>query len=123
MTKATKEKLARAIIKWCKAHGVWEDNCIYFDGKAWATWDEWNGESGKEVLKSVFEYENKDPKRYMEYANPDTLTMSFEGGLYDILNAYVSGWAKLEESFLKVFETFECYYELGNAWNLSVCEN
>ena len=122
MTKETKKKLAKAIIAWCKEKEVWEDCCIYFDGKAWATWEDWNGTAGAEIAEGVFEYTDKNPKTYMEYTNPDTITMSFEGGLYDILNAYADGWVKLEAEFLAVFESFNCYYELGNAWNLSVWE-
>lgn len=122
MTSRTKQKLAKAIIAWCKEKDVWEDTCIYFDGKAWATWSDWNGIAGTEVIDGVYEYADKVPNVYMEYTNPKTITMSFEGGLYDILNAYAHGWVKLEEEFLKIFESFGCYYELGNAWNLSVFE-
>jgi hypothetical protein len=48
--------------------------------------------------------------------------MSFEGGLYSALNGYITGWSKLEEEFLKLFEKRGCYFELGNAWNLSAYE-
>ena len=116
------ESLARDIYKWCTKKNLWGDTCIYFDGKAWASWDEWHGVKGKPIAEALYEYDNKDPKRYFEYANPNTLSMSFEGGLYYVLNAYVSGWVKLEDSFRKLFEKYDCYYELGHAWNLSVYE-
>ena len=48
--------------------------------------------------------------------------MSFEGPLYDVLNAYVPGWVKKEDEFRKLFEKYGFYYELGNAWNLSAYE-
>ena len=28
------ESLAKDIYKWCKKKGLWDDNCIYFNGKA-----------------------------------------------------------------------------------------
>lgn len=113
------ELLAKDIYKWCIKKNLWGDNCLYFDGKAWASWDEWNGEKGKQIEDRLYEYENKNPKDYFEYANPETLSMSFEGPLYMVLNAYVSGWVKLESQFVKLFEKYDLYYEMGHAWNLA----
>lgn len=122
-----KESLARDIYNWCKKHHLWGDNIIYFNGKAWASFDNWhkaNGESefGKKIDEDLYEYESRNPKDYFEYANPETLSMSFEGPLYEVLNAYVRGWVKLEDEFVKLFEKYGYYYELGHAWNLSAYE-
>lgn len=112
--------LAKDIYDWCKKKDLWYDNTIYFDGKAWSNSSDWAGVKGKRIAKDLYEYEDKNPRTYFEYANPETLSMSFEGGLYSVLNGYVQGWSKLEEEFLKLFEKHGCYYELGNAWNLTV---
>ena len=114
--------LALDIYKWCKKNHLWGDNIIYFNGKAWASFDEWHGEQGKQIDEDLYEYKNRNPLDYFEYANPKTLSMSFEGPLYEVLNAYCYGWVKLEDEFLKLFEKYGYYYELGNAWNLSACE-
>ena len=114
------ELLAKDIYDWCKANNVWEDTIIYFDGKAWSTDDEWSGVNGKEIEDGLYEYCNKNPLNYFVYANPETLSMSFEGSLYEILNGYSSGWVRMESEFIKLFEKYGCYYELGHAWNLSV---
>lgn len=116
------ESLARDIYSWCKENNLWGDNCIYFDGKAWASWPDWHGEIGKRIDEDLYEYENKNPKRYFEYANPDTVSMSFEGPLYYVLNAYVSGWTKREHELTELFNKYEYFYELGHAWNLSAYE-
>lgn len=116
------EALARDIYKWCKAHGLWGDNIIYFNGKAWASFDAWDREFTKKIDEDLYEYENRNPLDYFEYANPKTLSMSFEGPLYEVLNAYRSGWVKLESEFLKLFEKHGFYYELGHAWNLAAYE-
>ena len=55
------ELLAKDIYKWCIKKNLWGDNCLYFDGKAWASWDEWNGEKGKQIGDRLYEYENKNP--------------------------------------------------------------
>ena len=120
--KSKNESLAKDIYKWCKKKRLWGDNCIYFDGKAWASWSEWHGENGKKINENLYEYENKNPKDYFEYANPDTVSMSFEGPLNHVLNGYVYGWVKLESEFSKLFEKYGYYYELGYAWSLSAYE-
>ena len=116
------ESLTTDIYKWCKKKGLWEDCCIYCCGKAYASWSEWHGEKGKKIGDRLYEYENKNPRDYFEYANPDTLSMSFEGNLFHVLNGYVSGWTKLEQQFAKLFEKHGFYYELGYAWSLSAYE-
>ena len=116
------EILAKEIYDWCIKRGLWGDNCIYFDGKAWASWSEWHGEIGKQIAKNLYEYENKNPKDYFEYANPDTLSMSFEGSLNHVLNGYISGWTKLEKEFSELFEKHDLYYEMGYSWSLSAYE-
>ena len=116
------EALAIDIYDWCKKHHLWGDNTIYFDGKAFSSSKEWHGELGKKIDEDLYEYDNRNPLNYFEYANPDTLSMSFEGPLYEVLNAYVRGWVKLEAEFLKLFEKHGYYYELGHAWNLSAYE-
>jgi hypothetical protein len=116
------ELLAKDIYKWCLKNGLWGDNIIYFDGKAWSSSSEWAGIHGKQIAENLYEYEGKNPKDYFEYANPETLSMSFEGPLYEVLNAYRSGWVRLEAQFAKLFEKYGLYYEMGYSWSLSAYE-
>lgn len=117
------EMLAKDIYKWCKKKGLWGDNIIYFDGKAWSSSATWGNEQGKKIDDDLYEYTERNPRDYFEFANPDTLSMSFEGGLNHVLNAYTPGWVKLEAAFSKIFDQHNCYYEMGHSWNLSVYEN
>lgn len=114
--------LAIDIYEFCKKHDLWEDNTIYFDGKAWSNSETWTGVKGKKITEDLYEYENKDPRDYWEYANPKTLSMSFEGNLSRVLNGHTRGWIKLEEQFGKLFKKYNLYYELGHHWNLSCYE-
>ena len=114
--------LAVDIYKWCKTNNLWGDNIIYFDGKAWSSSPEWGNDKGKYLDEDLYEYENKNPKDYFEYANPETLSMSFEGPLNHVLNGYVRGWVKLEHQFSRLFKKYDYYYELGYSWSLSAYE-
>lgn len=116
------KQLAIDIYKWCKKHDLWGDNIIYFDGVAWSNGETWSGEKGKKIDEDLYEYENRNPSDYFEYANPETLSMSFEGSLNYVLNGYTRGSGKLETEFMKLFEKYGLYYELGHAWNLSAYE-
>lgn len=116
------EALAKDIYKWCKTNDLWGDNIIYFDGKAWSNGDSWSGEKGKKIAEDLYEYKDRNPRDYFRYANPKTLSMSFEGPLNHVLNAYVPGWIKLEDKFSKLFKKYDLYYEMGDAWNLSAYE-
>ena len=115
------QALAKEIYDWCVERHLWDDNIIYFNGKAWSTSARWGDVYGKKIGDELYEYVDKNPKDYFEYGNPDTLSMSFEGLLYDVLNGYWYGGRRQEE-FSKIFEKYGYYYELGNAWNLSAYE-
>jgi hypothetical protein len=114
--------LAIDIYEWCKKHDLWGDNTIYFDGVAWSNSETWCGEKGKKIAEDLYEYEDKNPKDYFEYANPETLSMSFEGSLNYVLNGYTSHSWRTEKEFMQLFEKHGLYYELGHSWNLSAYE-
>ena len=52
--------LAIDIYEWCKKHGLWGDNIIYFDGKAWSSSETWGRVKGKKIAEDLYEYA-KDP--------------------------------------------------------------
>ena len=115
--------LARDIYKWCKKHDLWGDNTIYFNGKAWTNDDTWGIDKGKHIAEDLYEYDNKEPRNYFEYCNePNILSMSFEGPLNHVLNAYTDYWVELEEEFSALFKKYGLYYEMGHSWNLSAYE-
>ena len=116
------EVLAKGIYDWCIAKDLWGDNIIYFNGKAWSSSAKWGNDVGKKIADNLYEYQDRNPSDYFEYANPDTLSMSFEGPLNHVLNAYVPGWVKLEAEFGKLFEKHGYFYEMGHAWNLAAYE-
>lgn len=120
MTAKKTENLAKEIHSFLVKNGLWVDVAIYFNGKCWST----NNKNHTEFCYNENRYfeTEANPKDYFEYvAEPNILSMSFEGGLYEILNGYYG--FKLEAEFQTIFEKYGLYYELGNAWNLSCFEN
>lgn len=120
LTEKQREELATEIFNWLVDNELWVDICIYFNGKRWSTDD-----NCKEFCYNERRYfeDIADPKDYFEYVNePNILSMSFEGPLYEVLNGYIRGCDKLEEQLRNIFEKYGLYYELGHAWNLSAYE-
>ena len=108
LTKKQIEELATEIFNWLNDNEMWIDTQIYFNGKCWST-------SNKEHTEFCY-----NERRYFEYVRePNILSMSFEGDLYDVLNGYAYGWAKKAEEFNNIFRKYGVYFELGNSWNLS----
>ena len=121
LTQKAIEQLATEVFNWLVDKEMWVDTVIYFNGKCWST----NNKDCTEFCyneRKYFEYE-ADPRNHFDYVRePNILSMSFEGDLYDVLNGYSYGWVKNEEEFRKIFERYGLYFELGNAWNLSCYE-
>lgn len=131
MTKKKIEQLAREIRKFLDDNFLNGDCRIYFNGMCWEhgsedepmTWDpdhkEWIDlpkRNGWNVIEKI------SPKDYFDYAN-GIICMSFEGGFYDVVNFYSENAYKKQDEFYNLLQKHGCYYELGNAWNLSVYEN
>lgn len=115
------ETLAYEIREFLLKHELWQDVRIYFNGKALST-DDGNGRYAYNDPDTIFILEDQDPRRYFEYVG-DILSMSFEGPLYDVLNYYspATYCDKINNEFLGILGKYGLYYELGHAWNLSLC--
>jgi hypothetical protein len=118
--KTKAELCAFEIINFLIKHSLWQDTCIYVNGKRYSCYD---GEHYRydNTWDCVFREDNMDPKDYVEYTS-DFLTMTFEGPFYDVVNYYVS--AKYCDRLLKEFDDilnrYKKYYELGYAWSLGL---
>lgn len=112
------EALAHAIYQLLLRHEMWMDVYIYYNGKRMGTSK--TDSSGKKIFRYNGEplIENDiDPHDYFRYAGP-TLSMSFEGPMYDAIN--YGGYDDFLSEFDALLRQYGLYYELGHAWNLSV---
>jgi hypothetical protein len=104
-------KVAKAIEAFGKSHDLLGDTCIYFNGIRW-NYSTCHGGKRKEET-------DMKASDYFDYANDESVCMSFEGGFYDALNMHYG--CATHDAFLKILnEKFNAYFELGNAWNLTV---
>lgn len=102
------EKLRQEIVELFKSYELYIDCTIYCNGKRY-------NYSGDKL-----DIRDADVTEYLDYCNPDTLSMSFDGDIYDVFNYDL--FPSLLEKFDKLLESYGLYYELGNAWNLSLYE-
>lgn len=84
------------------------DISIYFNNQCYRL----DSEGKVEVLTDI------KGSTYFEYANDETVSMSFEGPLNYILN--YGEIPALYHAFNEIFVRHGCYFELGFAWSLSV---
>ena len=108
MTKAA--KCAKDIMSFLDKHDLSDGVSIYYDKKR-----------VRKVKDSWITEYDLEPKQFFPYAG-DFLSMSFEGTFYDVVNyGFEHKWyAKLEKEFSSIIKKHGKYYELGNAWNLSL---
>lgn len=112
MNEKRNEELANDIRDFLLKNSLSVDTRIYFNGKCYDWCD------GDYYYKEPKIMENIKATDYFEYAKNKSVSMSFEGALYDIMN--YGEYPDTREEFDAIFDKHNCYYELGHAWNLSV---
>lgn len=94
---------------------------FYVNNKHFST-DEHDGYIRHDLRKDRIYWEDPIPNdvtKQIEYNNPETITMTFEGPLYHNIN-YGNG--NLLEKIDKLASTYGLYAELGYAWSLALYE-
>jgi hypothetical protein len=119
------EDLAEEIRQFLLDNNLWIDVTIYFNGKAFSTYDGKNFYYNDPAHLIVLE--DKDPKDYFDYvAEPHILSMSFEGDFCSCMNNYGEyGYdfdERIQNGFREILDKYGLYYEMGNHWNLT-CYN
>ena len=114
MERTKKTQIAKAIEKWGKLHGLLYDTRIYFSNKAWA----YDSDGKRSIIKDV------KATDYFQYGNDDTVSVSFEGPMYEV---FEYGWSNkgqqaILDEFIELIDSLGVWYERGNAWNLSIYE-
>lgn len=118
------KELADAIMKFLKDNDIAVDVSIYVDNKRYSF--VYYDFDKKEFFPEPFWKEEEGeffPGTYFSYfAKQHILSMSFEGEFYRIMNvAYEDDeWKDLYNKFRQLLDNMGVWYELGDAWNLTV---
>ena len=119
LTPAQKDKLALELIELLQKEGAFEECMIYTNNKAYSpdSFDNLSETKAQTSLGSYFvvPFSNDKVKLKDEYANTETLTMTFEGILYDMIYNDMGICDKLN----KLFKKYHMYYEQGYSWSFS----
>lgn len=119
VTPANMRELAAQLIDYFQEIGCWYDMGIYVDNERWAS-QKYSKDTDMEkcTTKKGTEYyveKNVDISARLEYSNPDTISMYFEGPLYYTINYDDYDFlTKMDEKFLK---PYNLYFEQGHAWS------
>ena len=116
---ARMEKLAMELIDLLIEHDMYIDVTIYVNNEMWsATRDRNDIERHTPKQNTFFVTDNVDVSKRIEYANPDTITLTFEGPLYAALNYYDQ--SHIHDKLDKLFLRYRLYAEQGHAWSMAL---
>lgn len=131
-SKSKANRCAKEVIKWLIKRDLWRDVIIYVDNGRYIFKninlhkDEIETFlKGEKIVPEVVWQEGYNPKEYFEYVcQPNFISMSFEGMLYEALNycLSISYCDKIDKELSDIFRKYGYYYELGNTWNLSTAK-
>ena len=116
--------LAKKIMKFLVKHYAEDDTLVYVNGyRISYVGRNWEADKEKFDWNKIKVEEDMDPHDYFEYAGK-YLSMSFEGTFYDIVNRCweFKSYADSEKEFSELLNKHGFYYELGNAWNLTLAK-
>lgn len=121
ITPANMRKLATKLIDYLAKRSYWYEMGIYVDNERWSSepsddTEEMTTDAGNKyyVKKDV------DIKSCLEYSNPKTISMYFEGPLYHCINYNDYDFlTKLDKALLA---PYGLYFEQGYAWSAAAYE-
>lgn len=114
------QTLAFKLMDYLYTHELWCDCAIYVDNDRYRSTSYPNRIQNPHLTPKGTPYvleEDLCPLDYVEYANVETLTMTFEGPLYDMLNG---GGMDTYNDLDEMFRRAGYYMEFGYAWSLSL---
>lgn len=118
LTEKQLENIALDLISFLQKHDLYYMVNIYVNNKVFTD----NRMKGTETKKTPFGpyyiVHNVNPGDLLKYYNPETITVTFEGPLYHIIN--YSECHSLYKELCNFFEKYGLYFEQGYAWSFSL---
>lgn len=125
MTRQIIEELRLKIVRLLAKYDCLVDCTIYANNTRWIYGYTFSDDYSEMTTTTKIE-ENVDVSEYLEYCNPDTISIAFDGSpLYEVMNHHntsVENPEKLIAEFNALCKEYGLYFDLGNSWNLSLYE-
>lgn len=102
------------IVTYLSENDMFYDTSIYVNKKHYSSNKNKDSTELKIGSVSVYQSDCEDPSKQIEYCNKDTLTMTFEGPLYEELN-----YGNAHDKLSAIFKKYGLYFEMGYAWSLT----
>lgn len=115
------QKLLIAIIEYLQKKDFFEEINIYTNGRKYSSTKHPGDTVCQTKYGEYYDCGEWDVEKQIEYNNPETLTMTFEGPLYHNYNATSMYPSKTnsEEDINNICKKFGLYAEQGYAWSLA----
>lgn len=122
MTKKQNRQMVLELIRYLQLQGLFTyDVNLYFNNTRYGIPRRNDSDLVKKTRYGHYYItDNIDVSHYTKYFNPETITITFEGPLYDALN-YGNG--SVNADIKSIAGKYGLYPEQGDAWNLSFYEN
>lgn len=110
------EQLRDDIIDYLAKEDAGMDVCIYCNGHAYQM-DRKKGKPCRTAKGTVYYDIGERDVKEIKYSNPESVTMTFEGVLYDMIN-----YGSAVEALNRIGHKYGRYLEQGYAWSLAFYE-
>ncbi|MDO4323366.1 MAG: hypothetical protein Q4C61_12635 [Lachnospiraceae bacterium] len=108
------------IVKYLHKQDMLEDVIFYTNGHKFQAYEA----AGVPIQLggiTIYDMGEEDVTQVIEFNNPETLTMTFEGPLYEDYNGYLPN-SQSEERIWEIAEKYGLYPEQGYYWSLTFYE-
>ena len=122
MTEKTKKRnwdLMIELIEYLQKNELYDMVYIYTNGRMYSSDPNKNAEQKTTRFGPFYDCGEITPST--KYNNPETITVTFEGSLYDAYNGYIHE-STVEEDIQKICDKYGLYPEQGYAWDFSLYE-
>ena len=113
--------LMEDLVEYLCRNGIFYDVNIYVNGRVFSS-NPCKGSAARSVNGYIcYDCGECNVAECVEYSNPETVTMTFEGPLYHAYNGY-DPYTHAEKDIWEIAEKYGLYPEQGYAWSLAFYE-
>ena len=116
------KQLMEELIRYLCKNDLFHDVNIYTNGHKYSSDKGPSSEECSTYGHIYYDHGDWDVESQIEYNNPETITMTFEGPLYYAYNGYTDDGYRTEDDIQNIMAKYGLYAEQGYAWSLAAYE-